>query len=166
MKNLKILILAIVVFSFTSCKEKVTLNISKEKKSSNIIEQTSSYFEKNNNVVIYFTQSKNLDSLRTALVKEMDRLSKEKNINFFEKGNNSKLICFNDKNLIPNVTNNPEEKLRGRYLKSIVCVLNGTSWGNHQFLYGGVKKTYKGNISGFNKVVFKDKKTGKWEDWK
>lgn len=161
MKKLKIFILIITILFYTSCKTITQVNAN-----SNIIEQTSSYFEKNKNIVIYFTESKNLDSIRTALVEEMDRLSKEKNINFFEKKDKSKLICFNDKKLMPDVTNNPTNKLKGRYHKSIVCILNGTSWGNHQFLYGGVKNTYKGNISGLQKVVFKDKKTGKWEDWK
>jgi hypothetical protein len=159
MKNVRFLILIITVLAFVSCKK-----TEKVKVTPTIIEQTSSYFEKNKNVVIYYTKSENIDSIRTALVKEMDRLTKEKNIDFFDKKDKSKLICFNDKELMPDVTNNPDQKLKGRYSKSIICILNGTSWGNHQFLYGGVKNTYKGNISGFKKVIFKDKKTGKWEE--
>lgn len=161
MKNVRFLMLTITVLAFVSCKETEQV---KETVTPTIIEQTSSYFEKDKNIIIYYTESKNIDSIRTALVKEMDRLAKERDIDFFDKKDKSKLICFNDKESMPNVTNNPDEKLKGRYHKSIVCILNGTSWGNHQFLYGGVKNTYKGNISGFKKVVFKNKKTGQWEE--
>lgn len=161
MKFLKTLLLITAIIIIASCKK-----AEKAKEKIPLIELTSSYFTDNQNTVIYYTKSENLDSIRTALVKEMDRLSKEQKINFFKKGDYSKLICFNNKNLMPNITNNPDEKLKGKYNKSIICILSGTSWGNHKFLYGGVKDYYKGNISGFQKVVFRDKKTGKWEDWK
>jgi len=48
-----------------------------EKIKPSIIELTSSYFSNNQNFLIYYTRNKNLDSIRTALVKEMDRLSKK-----------------------------------------------------------------------------------------
>ncbi|WP_456423197.1 hypothetical protein [Lutibacter sp.] len=56
----------------TSCKK-----VEKIKLKPSIIELTSSYFSINQNILIYYTRNKNLDSIRTALVKEKDRLSKE-----------------------------------------------------------------------------------------
>jgi len=48
------------------------------------------------------------------------------------------IFVINNKNLISNVTNNPDGKLKGKYNKSIICILRGISWGNKikRYKYG------------------------------
>ena len=150
MKLLKIITISVFVL-FLSCNttEKKKTEQSKTKEQP-LLEQTSAYFSEGQNVIIYYTESIDLGAISTELFKKMREIEKDKKMDFNTE-KKSRLICFNDKSNIPDVTNNPDEAMLGKYGTNVVCMLQGTKWGNHKLLFGGVKSYYKGNYSGFNK---------------